>query len=226
MLRPGPLSCLSGRRFLSRLTPSTTALGQCKPCLQVRRWASVQADDKAGAREKPSWKGKKWEEMTEEEINEYNKTLTYWPYLFVGVILAFVWIPENTKFYWHLRLQFFIHALWWRLVLPREEAETTIREALIGIPAQRRSSQNPLAACPLNDAPEKQKDASLLREAAEAGHLPDGHPGANRPKPVDFDAPIERSNAGAHAIFAQGVVMASQNIKEAHIKKVTETKDA
>eukprot|EP01064_Diplonema_japonicum_P019399 TRINITY_DN28104_c0_g1_i1.p1 TRINITY_DN28104_c0_g1~~TRINITY_DN28104_c0_g1_i1.p1 ORF type:complete len:169 (+),score=35.02 TRINITY_DN28104_c0_g1_i1:57-563(+) len=134
-----------------------------RSALGPKRWCSG-GEKKDNGEEK-----RKLQEMSDDELHAEQKKLTWWPYLLVGGFLTFVWIPEYTKFVWHLKIQMMVHEIYWKLVLPKEEAASVIREAKIGIPAARRTSQNPLAACPL-------KDSEDPEQALKENPLPPGHP--------------------------------------------------
>ena len=149
-----------------------------------------------------AWKGKQYEDMTNEELEAAE---TYeskrwirkkWPFVVLAAGLIFLWIPEYTKFYWHLRLQFLVHEMYWKMMLPKEEADSLIKEKLLGVPPERRSVQNPLAACPIRET-----DPNQFKEAQLRG-LPQGHPGADRRPQQDGPNP-----------FAMGIVQAIDDLK-------------
>eukprot|EP01059_Diplonema_ambulator_P017693 TRINITY_DN29739_c0_g1_i1.p1 TRINITY_DN29739_c0_g1~~TRINITY_DN29739_c0_g1_i1.p1 ORF type:complete len:192 (+),score=48.73 TRINITY_DN29739_c0_g1_i1:49-576(+) len=165
---------------------SRRALAASRPWAQARRWCGGDANAKKSVDET---KKKKYEEMTDAELEEAAKKLTWWPYLLVGGVLTFIWIPEYTKFVWHLKLQMWVHEQYWKLVLPKEEAASVIREARIGIPASHRTSQNPLAACPLRS----NEDGKISEEELKGIPLPPGHPNP----------------------FAAGIIQAAEELKNA-----------
>eukprot|EP01061_Rhynchopus_euleeides_P006044 TRINITY_DN15130_c0_g1_i1.p1 TRINITY_DN15130_c0_g1~~TRINITY_DN15130_c0_g1_i1.p1 ORF type:complete len:173 (+),score=30.45 TRINITY_DN15130_c0_g1_i1:91-609(+) len=157
-----------------------------------------------------TWKGKKWADMTDEEVEAYNKTLTWWPYIIMAALLAFIWIPEYTKFVWHLRFRFWVHRLYWRVMLPKSEADAVIHEAARGVPPAERTVQNPLAACPIPES--ERQNSEQLRQAVASGALPSGHPGSHLKAPNN--EPIEGPSP-----FAQGVIQAHENLYEAQHSK-------
>eukprot|EP01063_Lacrimia_lanifica_P030324 TRINITY_DN480_c0_g1_i1.p1 TRINITY_DN480_c0_g1~~TRINITY_DN480_c0_g1_i1.p1 ORF type:complete len:188 (+),score=54.35 TRINITY_DN480_c0_g1_i1:47-610(+) len=162
-----------------------------------RRWKAAAPE---GTGDVPMGK-KKWEDMDEKDLEEYKQSLTYWPYVFFGLVMAFIWTPEHTKFVWHLQLQCWIHEQYWKWNLPKEKADKLIREARIGVPSMQRSGgQDPLAACPVMDKGETATPEDLAR-AATTGGLPDGHPGS-LPKP-------------AVSPFTASVVQVTEDLKQA-----------
>eukprot|EP00659_Diplonema_papillatum_P000311 gene311-429_t len=174
-----------------RRIPLRLAALNSRGAVRGARWCRSGEGDKADGQ---GWKKKRLADMSLEELDQYEKSLTWWPYILFALFMAYVWTPEGTKFLWYLRLQMWVHEQYWKLLLPKDQADSLIREHRIGIPTANRTVQNPLAACPIPEAD---------RRAAAAGRG-------------------TAEGAGKSDAFSASIVQVYANINDAHAPRAVD----